>query len=380
MKTLQWALSHGDEDFAFFSRPLGEKTFCGVGCWLEETGTQFNSWNEANDFVQEHPETVLFYRQTFEGESRWILPKQMLVEINGHLEMVSTIFDGSKAHVERRPYSVPLATISNEEMIVRMLSHDPPKEVWDERLAMGKELFHDQILKKIVLARTSMFEFSGDRSQILQRILQNVGNHYRMAIRRRGEPWFFSKSPEKLLRWSEGHLQTVAIAGTAQRQTTKENNLTESSKDQYEHQLVVESILEALRPYARVVRDSPQDILQLSHIVHLRTRIEAEGVAREDLGKIVESLHPTPAVSGYPTKDASHWLQKIEPPRGMYAGLFGFLTHKEAELAVTIRCGFLSQQEMQITTGVGVVEESDLESEWQELDGKLMQVLDGVVV
>jgi len=99
-----------------------------------------------------------------------------------------------------------------------------------------------------------------------------------------------------------------------------------------------------------------------------------------DLGKIVETLHPTPAVSGYPTKEASVWLQKIEPPRGMYAGLVGYITHNEVELAVTIRCGFLSQQEMQVMTGVGVVEESDVESEWSELDGKLMQILEGAVV
>jgi menaquinone-specific isochorismate synthase len=245
---------------------------------------------------------------------------------------------------------------------------------------MAKELFYDQILKKIVLARASLFEFSGERAQVLQRLLQNIGNYYRIAIRRRGEPWFFSKSPEKLFHWSEGHLQTVAIAGTAQRKTLKEENLTESSKDQYEHQLVVESILEELRPFATLTKDSPQDILQLSHIVHLRTRIDAEGVNKADLGKIVETLHPTPAVSGYPTKEASVWLQKIEPPRGMYAGLVGYITHNEVELAVTIRCGFLSQQEMQVMTGVGVVEESDVESEWSELDGKLMQILEGAVV
>jgi isochorismate synthase EntC len=56
------------------------------------------------------------------------------------------------------------------------------------------------------------------------------------------------------------------------------------------------------------------------------------------------------------------------------------ITHNEVELAVTIRCGFLSQQEMQVMTGVGVVEESDVESEWSELDGKLMQILEGAVV
>lgn len=379
MRVLQWALDHQAEDFIFFSTPHAEKTICGIGCWLEQTGHEIKSWSEAEELIRNYPDIVLFYSQTFEGEVRWTFPKEMLIETGEGVELVSTIFDGEKAFVERRPYSLPALQPIQTDFVVKIVSHDPPLEVWDERLSLAKELFQDEVLKKIVLARTSLLEFAGERSQVLMRLLQGIGNHYRIAVRRRAEPLFFSKTPEKLLHWSEGHLQTVAIAGTAHVKSEKELHLSESSKDQYEHQLVVESILESLKPFAEVVKDFPQDILKLPHIVHLRTRIEAEGVERSKLGDLVESLHPTPAISGYPSKKAAEWLTKLEPPRGQYAGVLGFVSKREVELAVTIRSGFISQQELQVTTGVGVVEESEVESEWNELDGKLMQVLEGAV-
>jgi menaquinone-specific isochorismate synthase len=59
------------------------------------------------------------------------------------------------------------------------------------------------------------------------------------------------------------------------------------------------------------------------------------------------SLHPTPAVGGYPKRPALDFIRKHESTgfdRGFYSGPLGFVGREEAEIVVAIRSGLVSRE------------------------------------
>ena len=57
--------------------------------------------------------------------------------------------------------------------------------------------------------------------------------------------------------------------------------------------------------------------------------------------------------------------------RGWYAGPVGYVSKQQSEFAVGMRSGVLERNSLTVYTGAGIVEGSDPDREWQELDHKL---------
>ena len=62
-------------------------------------------------------------------------------------------------------------------------------------------------------------------------------------------------------------------------------------------------------------------------------------------GALIDRLHPTPAVGGYPTENALDEIRRLETfQRGWYAAPVGWIGVDEAEFAVAIRSGLVHQR------------------------------------
>ena len=58
-----------------------------------------------------------------------------------------------------------------------------------------------------------------------------------------------------------------------------------------------------------------------------------------DLSSLVEKLHPTPAVAGFPKKEALEFIKKHEQyKRSFYSGYFGLSDNKDVQYFVNLRC------------------------------------------
>ncbi|KAJ0466055.1 putative ADC synthase, chorismate-utilizing enzyme, isochorismate synthase MenF [Helianthus annuus] len=92
---------------------------------------------------------------------------------------------------------------------------------------------------------------------------------------------------------------------------------------------------------------------------------------------ILSSLHPTPAVCGFPTEEARVLIAETENfDRGMYAGPVGWFGGGESEFAVGIRSALVQKGlGALIYAGTGIVEGSCSSQEWDELELKTSQVL-----
>ena len=117
-------------------------------------------------------------------------------------------------------------------------------------------------------------------------------------------------TPEQLLKVQEKNIKTVALAGT---KTLDKKHLEWGNKEKYEQQLVTNFILENIKKYVTEEIISSPYTYQAGNLLHIKTDIEATLQNKKDLKEVIEILHPTPAVCGFPknlAKDFS-WDESV---------------------------------------------------------------------
>ena len=145
--------------------------------------------------------------------------------------------------------------------------------------------------------------------------------------------------------------------------------LLASSKDRWEHEVVVREIVARLEPLSvQVDHPSTPAVVRVRDILHLDSPIGAQLRPTTHVLDLLEALHPTPSVGGVPRADAVRWIEANEPmERGWYTGPIGwFDAAGDGEFVVAIRCGLLSGPLARLQTGAGIVEASDPRAEYEE--------------
>ncbi len=246
-------------------------------------------------------------------------------------------------------------------------------------------------LEKVVLARSCRIARRGafDAAQVLAALRAQHPGCFVFGLGA-GPTCFVGATPERLLRREGLGVEASALAGSAPRGRTPDEDLRlaralrESKKEQAEHEIVRRAITDALAPACEFL-DAPEapGILQLDGIQHLHTRIEGRlrAGAGSDLLQLAGRLHPTPAVGGAPRDAARAFLAEHEQlDRGWYAGGVGWLTPSgDGEFAVALRCALLRGRHATMYAGAGIVEGSDPDAELAETRLKLRAALSALV-
>ena len=195
---------------------------------------------------------------------------------------------------------------------------------------------------------------------------------------------FLGSSPERLASVRGRRLRTMALAGTTARgRDALEDGamgaaLLASEKDREEHAVVVAMLRETLEPLVdELALPRVPRIVRSARLQHLLT--DAEGTLRDGMRllEVVERLHPTPAVGGWPTEPALDLLdEESDLDRGWYAGPVGWTdANEDGEFCVALRCALLRGSEARLYAGVGVVRDSDPAAELAETEVKLGALL-----
>ena len=212
-----------------------------------------------------------------------------------------------------------------------------------------------------------------------------AGGSYTFAIEHAGRI-FMGCSPEQLFRRSGHRVETESLAGTVRRGEGPEADaelaasLREDPKLVREHGWVTRYIHGQLAPWATAIEAPAEaDVLKLDRIQHLQLPIRAE--LRPEVGdfELLQALHPTPAVCGFPRQPAQALIARREGfQRGWYSGVVGLLTGDGAEMAVAIRSALVGAEQAWCYSGAGVVQGSEAEAEWRELEAKIETFLAAV--
>jgi menaquinone-specific isochorismate synthase len=192
-----------------------------------------------------------------------------------------------------------------------------------------------------------------------------------------GSSGFVGATPEMLFSTSGGSVETVAIAGT--RPTGISSELLVNEKERKEHDYVTTDIVERLAPYGST-RVESIEVMELPTISHLRTRIrfQPSGDGAPHFDDLVRILHPTAALGVWPRNEIGQaWLRHADRDAGrrMFGSPFGVEGEDGTALClVAIRNIEWNARSVRIGAGSGVVAESALEQEFEELRNKREQV------
>lgn len=261
----------------------------------------------------------------------------------------------------------------------------PGKEEWTGQVERAVARIRDGTLRKVVLATALEVDLAAqvDVLDTLERLRRTYPDCYRFLVQPVPEAAFFGPPPERLVQRRDQQVRTEALAGSMPRGETPEEDaefarsLREDAKLQEEQQLVTETIRDQLGEFGDV-RVGEQRVRRLSNIQHLQTPIEAELTAPVHVLTLVEALHPTPAVGGYPPAAALETIRDTETfERGWYAAPVGwFDAAGDGEFAVGIRAGIAGGRTATLFAGNGIVADSNPAAEWDELQPKVRPILD----
>lgn len=198
---------------------------------------------------------------------------------------------------------------------------------------------------------------------------------------------FVGASPERLISIKNHQLVTDALAGSAPRGKTPNEdvnnakNLVNSSKEKHEHTLVIDFITQQLSQIGLFPEILAPRLRQLSNIQHLWTPITAVVPANVHPLKIVAKLHPTPAVAGAARDIACAEIRHYESfERGLYAAPLGWIDAQgNCEFIVGIRSALIDGDRARLYAGAGIVAGSDPEKEFAEVQLKLQALLKALV-
>ncbi len=248
-------------------------------------------------------------------------------------------------------------------------------------------------LKKVVFGRQHRYALSDKLlAQTLVQGLITQKNTYHVILKYQNE-LFVSATPERLVKVTNGQVQTAAVAGTIRRGTTQTEDkllgdkLLNSHKNQQEHQYVVNNIYQKLQNMTTNLKlPSRPILLQNRQVQHLYTPISASLIENYTVLNVVNALHPTPALGGVPQEQAMHYIKTHErSPRGLFASPVGYYTsNNSGEFVVGIRSMYINQSAHIATlfAGAGIVSDSDATQEYQETNLKfepMRQLLKGDV-
>lgn len=257
---------------------------------------------------------------------------------------------------------------------------------WRSHIEHIRSVIRDGAFEKIVAARQSRIASPTPFDDL--HVFQRLGEEYphcNLFLFRREGATFLGASPENLFVKRDAELVTHALAGSMfigplddPTDMAVIGDLMNSSKDAWEHEVVVRQIVGSLTPLAeRVEHEGKPGVVKVRNLLHLNTPIRATLKADTHPLDVVDALHPTPAVGGVPRWEAVRWIQENEGiGRGWYTGPLGwFDADGDAEFVVAIRCGLLMGDEALLFAGAGIVEASDPYAEYEETALKQQPIL-----
>ena len=257
----------------------------------------------------------------------------------------------------------------------------PDLRGWRENVGRALSAFSEGRLGKVVLARRAEFGFDGDLDPTL--LLEGLKAATPGCFHYYAEPEagtaFLGASPERLFRRDGRSIESEAVAGTRPRGVSSaddeglRDDLLHSAKDRVEHSYVSRGIREALEPLCEKLEiEDHVSEMKLARGRHLRSKVR--GTLRDGVtdAALLDAMHPTPAVGGYPRSEALEQIRALEPfDRGWYAGPVGWIGTDASEFAVGLRSGLVRGQTLALFSGAGIVAGSVPDEEWAEIEQKI---------
>ena len=233
---------------------------------------------------------------------------------------------------------------------------------------------------KIVISRQLLRKWPGAFQKIgslFKYLCDTYPNAFVYVAHVPGSGIWTGASPETLLKSEKGSITTMSLSGTRKYQY---GNSGWGQKEIEEHLWVSRFITDSLeKSGCSELQVSPMYTVQAGAVEHLRTDYLA--TCKTDLiPQLLTTLHPTPAVCGWPTPVARQLISEIENyDRSFYTGFLGPVEDATTfNLFVNLRCMNIIGNHAVIYVGGGITTDSDPDNEWEETELKSRTMLGAI--
>jgi len=257
-----------------------------------------------------------------------------------------------------------------------LLNNGKSKEDHLSLVKKGIDFLIKNNLKKVVLSRKEEIEIDHfDVKLLFKNLLVNYPEAFIYIWFHPDIGMWMGASPETLVKVEDNHFETMALAGTQNYYGTLD--VTWDKKEKQEQQLVTDFIVSQLNDFE--IKLSQPFSKRAGNLIHICTEIQGSNFSINELGKLINNLHPTPAVCGLPKKETKEFIIDNENyRREFYTGFLGELnTNNRSCLFVNLRCMQINLElssskstKVNLYVGGGITVSSDPEKEWVETVSK----------
>jgi isochorismate synthase len=258
-------------------------------------------------------------------------------------------------------------------------STQPEKERYCELVGKGIEAIGSGRFHKLVLSRTREASLSAefDPLRLFGRLAREYPSAFVFLVSIPSVGTWMGATPEILVSLDrEGVLSTMALGGTVVIKFEGQPEPVWERKELEEHRFISQYIADCFRKVGvdSLTQNGPCTATA-GRLYHLKTDFSAKlgnEEARRVATALVDLLHPTPAVCGIPTDQATAFITGNEGyDREFYTGFLGPVNvDGESHLFVNLRSMQLNGDRAILYSGAGVTIESDPVKEWEETEAK----------
>lgn len=232
----------------------------------------------------------------------------------------------------------------------------------------------------------------------------------RFEINAQGDPWFayqllrqqnpapfssffetphltvLSSSPERLLKVDKQHVETKPIKGTRPRDLNDSVNdklladeLQISLKDRAENLMIVDLLRNDLGRVCipgSIKVPKPFVLESFATVHHLVSTITGTLADNHHALSLLRACFPGGSITGAPKLRAMEIIEELEPHRrGLYCGSIAYIGFdRKMDSNITIRTLMYSDNRLRFWAGGGIVADSTVEAEYQELHDKVAAI------
>lgn len=243
---------------------------------------------------------------------------------------------------------------------------------------MKKHIYRGDVFQ-IVPSRAFSQGFKGDEFNVY-RCLRSINPSPYLFYFDYGNFKLFGSSPEAQITIKKNTATIYPIAGTFKRTGNDKQDaeiarsLQADPKESAEHVMLVDLARNDLSRHCNHVGvRSFKEAQYYSHLIHLVSKVSGELQEGVSPFKVVADTYPAGTLSGAPKYKAMQLIDEYEQlQRSFYAGAIGFWgLNGDFNHAIMIRTFLSKNNQLHYRAGGGIVADSDLENEKNEVNNKM---------
>jgi len=250
------------------------------------------------------------------------------------------------------------------------------REIYENAVKKTVQTIQQGILEKAVISKIKVVE---RQDEDLYELFVSLKGRYPEAFTFMyyipGAGLWCGATPEVLIEAKGNNLKTMALAGTLPIREESLDDLPWTAKERHEQGVIEEYVEEAFNELQLKYEKVGPRTIKAGSMAHLQSIYTIPQT--KDVMRLIERLHPGPAICGRPQGLARKWIDDQEQhDREHYCGYLGpWEILGQQAIFIHLRSMRIYKNHYVLYLGGGITADSDITAEWDETELKAQTML-----